>query len=369
MNHIRNVVPDKSEMDIPGDEPEMLSITKAITDAPDNRAVDKILAFVVTFVPPLAFALGIYLHVTGWYQISWVEIFVLVLMHTLAVAGVELGYHRLFAHRSYTPNRAVKIILAGLGSMGFQGPVIWWAATHRKHHRYSDRPNDPHSMYIRPDGRTEYNKGFWQLCLGFIHSHIGWIWTPASIRSAGWGRYVRDLYRDKDILKIHINYLYFLLLGFIIPGVIAGLLHQSWQGVFLGVLWGGFIRIFTMNHLTYWTINNISHSVGARPYKTADYSTNSVPLIFALPTFGQSYHNNHHAFPYSWRMCYEWYEFDIGIYVLKFLHKCGWIEEYREPSAKQRELKRNHKGASASEEQEESASEPALMKANNNEVA
>lgn len=333
-------LPDSSELDIPGNEPDFIELPKAIRTGPENRFVDKFLAVIVTFAPPLAFILALYLHFTGWYQISWIEIFVLVLMHCLAVAGVELGFHRLFAHRSYRASRPVKIALAGLGSMGFQGPVIWWASVHRKHHRYSDRPNDPHSIYIKPDGRTEYNKGFWQLFLGFVHSHIGWIWTPHSIRFEGWNQYVSDLYRDKDLLRIHMDYIYWLAAGFIIPAIIGGLLHGSLQGAFLGLLWGGFVRVFTMNHLSYWSINTLSHSVGPRPYKTADYSTNSIPLLFAIPTFGQSYHNNHHAFPFSWRMGYEWYEVDVGTMVLKVLHKFKLIDNLREPSLELRNSKR-----------------------------
>lgn len=331
--------PDEIELDIPGGEPELVRLSTTAFDNSQNRFVDRFLAVIVTFFPIVGVVLANYLHIIGWYTIGWIEVSLCVLMHGLAVAGIELGYHRLFAHGSYKPNRWVKILFASLGSMGFQGPVIWWAAVHRKHHRHSDRPNDPHSMYIRPDGRTEYNKGPWQLFLGFIHSHVGWIWTPDSIRSPGWSRYVRDLYRDPDIWKIHVNYLYFLLAGFLIPGLLGGLLHGNIKGFFLGVLWGGFVRIFTMNHLTYWSINTLSHSIGSRPYKTADKSTNSIPFIFAVPTFGQSYHNNHHAFPTSPIMGHRWYELDIGKYVLRALEATGQIRKLNVPSKAQMELK------------------------------
>lgn len=336
------VLPDENEMDIPGEDPmQEQKIGHLIEKGPQNRFVDRSLAVVVTFAPPIATVLAIYGHFVGWYSITWIEISLLVLMHTLAVAGVELGFHRFFAHKSFKANRGVKIALAALGSMGFQGPVIWWAAVHRKHHRYSDRPNDPHSIYIKPDGREEYNKGFWQLFLGFVHSHVGWIWTPHSIRFEGWNRYVRDLYKDKDIWTIHVNYLYFLLAGFLIPAVLGGILHGSWQGAFTGMLWGGFVRIFTMNHLSYWSINTLSHSVGSRPFKTADRSTNSIPIIFAIPTFGQSYHNNHHAFPGSAQMAYRWYELDVGYWVLRTLKSFGWVTDMGCPSVEKRQRKKN----------------------------
>jgi stearoyl-CoA desaturase (delta-9 desaturase) len=314
-----------------------------VKDEPARRTVDRALATVVTFVPPLAFGLVLYLHWTGWARISGTDIALYAVMHLSAVAGVELGYHRLFAHGSYKANRGVKIALAICGSFAFQGPVIWWAAVHRKHHRHSDRPFDPHSIYIHPDGRNVYRSGFLQHVLGFIHSHVGWIWTPHSTRFPGWGTYVRDLYRDKDLLRIHLYYPYFLAAGLLLPAAAAALLTGTLKGALTGFLWGGFVRVFFTNHLSYWSINTLSHSIGARPFRTADHSTNSIPLLFAIPTLGQSYHNNHHAFPYSARMTYHWYELDLGLLILRFMQVVGWVWDLREPTPlakKQKRIKR-----------------------------
>jgi stearoyl-CoA desaturase (delta-9 desaturase) len=333
-------LPDEHELDLPGIEQQYDGPLARRFEQPQSRMIDRVLAGVVTFVPVIAVMLAIYLHVIGWYQIGMVEIGMLLMMHAIAVCGVELGFHRLFAHKSYSAKRWLRICLAGMGSMGFQGPVIWWAAIHRKHHVHSDRPNDPHSMYIRPGGTTVYNEGFWQHMKGFWHSHVGWIWTPLSIRAPGWNRYVKDLYKDPDILHVHVNYIYWLAAGFVIPGVLSGLIYMSWQGVVLGILWGGFVRIFVMNHLTYWSINTLSHSVGSRPYRTADRSTNSIPLLMAVPTLGQSYHNNHHAFPYSARMAYEWYELDLGLGILNVLKACGQVSDMRQPSKEKRDAKK-----------------------------
>lgn len=324
--------PDENELDIPGERPDSTPILLKDMDTPQNRIEDRLLSMVVTLLPIVGTAVAIYLHVIGWYSIGYIEVGLMFLMQAIAVTGIELGFHRLFAHNSYTPKRWLKIALAGMGSMAFQGPVIWWAAIHRRHHVFSDRPNDPHSMYIMPDGRKQYNKGFWQMFRGFIHAHVGWTWVPDSVRPPGWGRYVRDLYRDPDLFKIHVNYFYFLAAGFVIPGLIAAVYYGSFKGFILGALWGGLVRIFVMNHLTYWTINTVSHSIGARPYETADYSTNSIPILFALPTFGQSYHNNHHAFPYSAVMSHRWYEFDIGAYVLYALRALGQVSDMRIPT-------------------------------------
>lgn len=332
--------PDASELDIPGEDLSAEALPVGVTDEPARRAVDRGLATVVTFVPPLAFALVLYLHYTGWARITLIDVAIYATMHLLAIAGVEVGYHRLFAHGSYKASRVVKMALAICGSFAFQGPVIWWAAVHRKHHRYSDRPSDPHSIYIKPDGREDYNQGILQHMLGFVHSHVGWIWTPHSTRFSGWGTYVRNLYRDKDLFRIHLYYPYFLAAGFVLPAIAGGLLHGTWKGVLTGFLWGGFVRVFFTNHLSYWTINTLSHSVGPRPFRTADHSTNSIPLLFAVPTLGQSYHNNHHAFPYSSRMTYHWYELDLGLVILKTLEAFGLVWDLRAPTAAAKELKR-----------------------------
>ncbi|RXJ71751.1 acyl-CoA desaturase [Veronia nyctiphanis] len=321
------------EMDTPGYDIDDNQLSNLYRQDVKTRRVDKLLAFFVTFSPPVGVLVALYLAATGWYQISAFEISLLVVTHIIAVAGVELGFHRYCAHRSFEASKWTKIVLLAMGSTAVQGPAIWWSAVHRKHHKYSDRPNDPHSIYIAPSGTTEYRSGFWQHLFGFIHSHVGWIWTAQSIRFSGWTHYVNDLYRDKEILFIHVNYLYFLAAGFVIPALAGatyyGISHNETQivkGFIVGFLWGGLVRVFTVNHLFYWSINTLSHSIGSRPFKTKDKSTNSIPLIFALPTFGQSYHNNHHAFPRSPKMSYTWWEFDIGYACLWLLSRAGCVE-------------------------------------------
>jgi len=334
--------PDEIELDIPGSEPEAAQ-PSGIIDRARSRPVDRVLATLVTFGPPLAAALTVYLHLTGWARLTWIEITCWLSIHALAVTGVEVGFHRLFTHGSYKATRSVRVALAIMGSMAFQGPVIWWCAVHRKHHRHSDRPADPHSIYIKPDGRTDYNRGILSLARGFLHAHMGWIWVPESTRFVGWGSYVRNLYQDKDLFRIHVQYPYWLALSFLIPTVLGGALHGTWQGAFMGFLWGGFVRVFIMNHLTYWTINSVSHSVGRRPYLTADRSTNSIPLLFAIPTLGQSYHNNHHAFPSAAAMRHEWYEFDLGLIILRCLSWLGLVYDLRVPTEEQKKRKRTKK--------------------------
>ena len=326
--------PDEIELDIPGGEVAIESLPEGERGKSPSRAADRVRAALVTVAPPAGFALALWLHWIGWYQIGWVEIGSLLLMWTLAVAGIELGFHRLFSHGAYTAVPGLRIALAIMGSFAFQGPVIWWVAMHRKHHRHSDRPGDPHSMYWFADGKKVPDT-LWGRMRGFFHGHLGWIWTRDSIRSPAWDRYVPDLNGDEAIVRIHKSYLILLALGVLLPALIGGLAHASWKGAFLGFLWGGLVRFFLMNHMTYWTINTISHVVGPRPYQTADHSTNSIPLLFAVPTLGQSYHNNHHAFPASSKMSHRWYEFDVGHGLLWLFERCGWVADRRYPSPAQ----------------------------------
>ncbi len=287
-----------------------------------GRGVDRILAAIVTFVPPLGAIAAVVLWLQG-YAPGWTELGLMLAMHAVALIGVEVGFHRLFAHRSFEPHRAIKIALAMMGSTAFQGPVIWWASIHRKHHQFSDQPGDPHSMYLS-------GRGWMARVRGAVHSHIGWIWSAQSVGRGGFAKYAKDLYRDPDVLAIHMNYLRYLLLGMAIPALIAGLVHMSWTGALLGFLWGGLARVFVMNHLTYWCINSVTHALGRRPYKTRDRSTNFA--LLCIPTLGQSWHNNHHADPSSALMNHRWWQLDLGGLLIRGFARAGLIDNMRRPN-------------------------------------
>lgn len=289
----------------------------------ETRSVDLALAVVVTFFPPIAFVIALWLWFTGALVPGAIEFAVMIGMNVVCLIGIELGFHRLFTHRSYKAARGLKIVLACLGSMAFEGPVIWWSSIHRKHHRYSDVAGDPHSMYLfDPAGR-------WTL-RGAIHAHVGWVWSGRSVGRGGFAKYARDLYLDRDIFWIQMHYLDFLIAGFALPALITGLFYGTWQGALSGMLWGGFVRIFIMNHLTFWCINSVTHGVGSRAYRTGDHSTN-VPLL-AVVTLGQSYHNNHHAFPSSAVMAHQPGQCDPGAGILYLFRRLGWVKDMILPS-------------------------------------
>jgi stearoyl-CoA desaturase (delta-9 desaturase) len=125
-----------------------------------------------------------------------------------------------------------------------QKEEIWWSATHRRHHRFSDHPGDPHSPHL-------HGAGFRAFLKGQFHAHMGWLFVPESTRALGWDGYARDLYRNKAIFKVDIMYFYWLALGFIIPAIVGGIVTRTCMGAFLGFLWGGPVRVFMMDHVFY----------------------------------------------------------------------------------------------------------------------
>ena len=297
--------------------------------------LDSRLAYVVTCAPPIGFAVAMIMVALG-YPVTKVEISLWLSFHILALIGVEVGFHRLFSHRSFRAAKPVRVGLAALGSLAFQGPVIWWAATHRRHHQYSDKPGDPHSPNLQGTGF----RAWWR---GMFHAHMGWLFIQESTRAVGWDRYTPDLYKDKAIFRVHMGYFYLLALGFVLPAIIGGLIHGSWMGAFLGFLWGGLVRIFFMNHVFYWCINSVTHRLGTRPFDGNDLSTNNIWI--AIPTLGQSWHNNHHAFPNSAIMTVKWWELDIGGILIRCLQALGLVWDVKTPTPQQIQAKRRSAAA------------------------
>jgi stearoyl-CoA desaturase (Delta-9 desaturase) len=265
------------------------------------------------------------------YGISAVDLSLLVIFYALTFAGVEIGYHRLFAHRSFQCKPVVRFALAALGAMAAQGPVIYWTAVHRHHHAFSDRQGDIHSPHLVQSGHLNLLKGLW-------HAHMGWMFGHDIPNSSF---YAQDLLQDKVVRRVNANYYWCIVAGLVIPGVIGWLASGSLLGALTGFLWGGLARIFFVHHFT-WSVNSICHALGSRPYPAKDNSCNNYWL--ALPTFGQSFHNNHHAFPFSARMGLIWYQLDVGMAVIRVLQCTGLVWDVKEPTKRMiAEKRREHR--------------------------
>ena len=259
--------------------------------------------------------------------ISLLEVGLLFAMYILTYCGITVGFHRCFSHRAFQTNSFCRIILGILGSMSCQGPLIYWVSTHRRHHQYSDVPGDPHSPYLHAGRSLGWFEGLW-------HSHMGWTFRHEITNILSFGK---DLLRDPAILKINQLYYVWVLLGLVIPAAIEGLVTWTWMGAFQGFLWGGLVRLFLVHHSS-WTIGSIAHIYGKSPFKSNDSSKNNIWL--AIPTLGDSWHNNHHAFPSSAFHGLEWWQFDFSGWVIRGLEKLGLAWDVKVPTPKMIEAKK-----------------------------
>lgn len=240
-------------------------------------------------------------------------------MYALTMLGVTAGFHRLVTHGSFKTAPALRAMLIALGSMAGQGPVLFWAAVHRRHHRFSDRAEDPHS----PQGGATVAarlKAFWR-------AHVGWM---GEADATDWRGYIPDLLRDRQLHALHRGYLALVLLGLALPGAAGGLLSGTLQGVADGVLWGGLIRM-ALAHQATWSVNSLCHLWGRRPFRTGDSSANNAFCAFL--TLGEGWHNNHHAFPASVRHGIRWWQLDPTYAFVRFLSLVGVASDLVHPPA------------------------------------
>jgi stearoyl-CoA desaturase (delta-9 desaturase) len=246
--------------------------------------------------------------------------------------AITVGYHRLFTHRTFKAHPAVESGLAIFGSMAGQGPVISWVALHRRHHECSDKEGDPHSPNLSGDGLKGHLRGL-------VHSHFLWMHRHEYPNIA---HYAPDLIRNRRLVKVARLYYYWVGLGLLIPFVAGAIAYQSWQGAVSCLLWGGFVRIFVLEHII-WAINSFLHMFGTKAYDSREHSHNGG--IFALVSLGESWHNNHHAFPSSPNFGLSWYRLDPGYWLIKIFAALGLASELKVPSEERLKAKRIDKAA------------------------
>lgn len=266
----------------------------SITIAPDvpyeKPLFEKALILAGVFIPLAALLYGMMLLWQRYF--SALDLALLVTFYVLTGFGVTIGFHRLLTHRSFETNPVLKAVFIILGCMALQGNPISWASTHIQHHAHSDQDGDPHSPL----------EGLW-------HAHMGWAFNyrPDLTKYGTW------LPKDRLIVFIDRFWFVWFLLGLAIPFAIGG-----WTGL----LWGGLVRVFLMQHST-GSVNSICHTFGARPYATADVSRNNWWVgIIAL---GEGWHNNHHAFPRSAFHGLKWWQFDFSAYLIRAMEAVGLV--------------------------------------------
>ena len=259
--------------------------------------------------------------------VSWPYLAMALIGWALTSLGITVGFHRLMSHKSFETYRWVRAMWMCMGAMSVEGAPLVWCAVHRRHHSCSDQEGDPHSPHL-------HEGGYWNMIKGLFYAQIGWLfagyWSEPNME-----KYIPDLLKDKMLVRLSEAYGWFVILSFAIPMGI-GYLLDGWYGVGMGMLWGGFVRVFLTHHNT-WSINSICHVFGSRDYKSNDHSTNN-PICGVL-AMGEGWHNNHHAFPSSARHGLKWWQFDMSWIIISTMKMCGLAWNIKLPSKRAMEVK------------------------------
>jgi stearoyl-CoA desaturase (Delta-9 desaturase) len=241
------------------------------------------------------------------------DLAVFALMYAVTAVGITVGFHRLLTHRAFQTHRTLRYALAVAGSMALQGPVIDWVADHRKHHTFTDEEGDPHSPH------AGHGAGLRGMATGLWHAHVGWLFSTHGQASSR--RFAADLVEDPGMRRINRSFPWIALASLGIPFLLGlALSGGSLTAALAALVWGGLVRIFLVHHIT-WSINSICHFFGTRRFATDDRSTNVFWL--ALPSLGEAWHHNHHAFPRSAFHGLRWYELDPSGWLILALAKVG----------------------------------------------
>ncbi|WP_432839992.1 acyl-CoA desaturase [Dactylosporangium sp. CA-092794] len=267
-------------------------------------------------VPSLAVPAAVWV---AWGRgIGWRDVAIAAVFYVVTGYGVTAGFHRYFTHGSFRAGRGLRVALAVAGSMALEGPVVRWVADHRMHHQFSDRDGDPHSPW-------RYGTSAWAIARGLVWSHVGWLFAPVQ---APLRRYVPDLLADRDIVRVSRTFPLWVAVSLLLPAALGGLIGMSWQAALTAFFWGSLVRIGLLHHVT-WSVNSICHVFGKQQFASRDRSTNVWWL--ALPSFGESWHNLHHAEPTSARHGVLRFQLDPSARLIRIWERLGWVWDVRWP--------------------------------------
>ena len=277
-----------------------------------NETRDRIATGIVTAAPILALGLVVW-QVWGDF-LRWSDVIVFAIMYVATGLGITVGFHRYFTHRSFKTSRPVRATLAVLGSAAIEGPVISWVADHRKHHTFADQEGDPHSPHV------DHGVGFRGTFKGLLHAHVGWLFihTQRGLRR----RYARDLIDDPIVNFVDRKFFYWAIGGLVAAFLLGWAIGGSLYAGLTGLLWGGAVRMLVVHHVTF-SINSLCHFFGRRRFETDDESRN---LLWLAPfSFGESWHNNHHAFPTSAEHGMRKWEIDPSALLIRAMERVGLV--------------------------------------------
>jgi stearoyl-CoA desaturase (delta-9 desaturase) len=275
------------------------------------------LVYVFVLTPFLALIAAVTIA-WGW-GLTWLNVGLSAGFYVLTGTAVTVGFHRLFTHSAFKAVRPLRLLLAAAGVMALQGSVTEWVADHRRHHAFSDRDGDPHSPWRYGTSSLALTKGFW-------HAHLGWIFNRNLTNQA---RFAPDLLDDQDIRTVDRLVPLWMGLSLGLPALLGGLITWSWWGALTALFWASLVRISLLHHVT-WSINSVCHMIGDRPFRSRDRAANFWPL--AILSFGESWHNSHHADPTCARHGVRRGQLDISARMIWIFEKLGWVRDVRWPT-------------------------------------
>jgi stearoyl-CoA desaturase (Delta-9 desaturase) len=290
-----------------------------------NQKLHRVATGLITLLPFVGLGLAGWQMWNSW--LHWYDLIAFLAVYIPTGLGITVGFHRLFTHRSFKTGPVLRAILAILGSAAIEGPVISWVADHRKHHAFTDVQGDPHSPHV------DHGVGVRGALRGLVHAHIGWLFVHDQ-RGAR-DRYAPDLMAD-PVMRFVDRWFYVWAVGGVAVAFGLGwVLGGSLEAALTALLWGGAIRLMLLHHVTF-SINSICHVFGRKRFETGDESRNVFWL--SLITFGESWHNNHHAFPTSARHGMGRWELDPSALVIRGLARVGlaWDVVSVDPSRQSR---------------------------------
>ena len=294
-----------------------LASVQAFHGADEKKTWEQVALGIFVAVPFLAILVAIPV-VWGW-GVGWTDLALATVFYLVSGFGITVGFHRYFTHGSFRAKRPLRVALALAGSLAIEGPVIRWVADHRKHHAFSDREGDPHSPW-------RYGEDVWALTKGLGYAHVGWLFDVEQTNQA---KYAPDLLRDRDIARVSRAFPWLVAFSLLAPAILGGLLTWSWQGAVTAFFWAGLVRVGLLHHVT-WSINSLCHVYGAKPFVTRDRSGNVNWL--AIPSFGESWHNLHHADPTAARHGVLPGQIDPSAVLIRGFEKAGWAYDVRWPT-------------------------------------
>jgi stearoyl-CoA desaturase (delta-9 desaturase) len=291
-----------------------------------SRGTGEMLVLKTFLLVPFAALLVAVPLVWGW-GMTWIDLALAAAFYVFATLGVTVGYHRYFTHSAFKASRPLRIALAVAGSMAVQGSVIFWVASHRRHHAFADREGDPHSPWLFGTSASALLRGFW-------HAHMGWMFSREVTNA---DRFAPDLVADGDLRVVNRYFWLWITLSLALPALLGGLLTWSWWGAVTAFFWAGLVRIAFLHHVS-WSVNSICHLIGERPFASRDKAANFWPL--AVLSMGESWHNSHHADPTCARHGVLRGQVDISARVIRTFEQLGWATDVRWPRADRLAAKR-----------------------------